>query len=286
MPTQALHIAPPPAQPHAIVRGPLLSALLACVVGLSVQAQTLPAATERQAERNAEASQTVATPAKSNPQANAALNFLAFYITNTDGLSENCAQLGVSISPYTRRFTELHASLLHTASAFFDVRQIPAHVRAKLYESARVLLGGSAQDDHRDLTDACRQLQARGSEIAEVNTFARLLPDAYRDLTTVPAPQPKSPQQLQQAYARRIVRLLRTNMRFEAPEHVEGNPSGTYRMELAPVGLVRNIQVVNGSPLPGFDDAVIRAIRAAEPFPKPEEGAIPPAVVFTWYLKD
>lgn len=225
----------------------------------------------------------VAPKAKLPSQREAAYAFAGYYIENTDALSEVCAQQAVSVAPYTRRFVELNASLLHAATLYLDLRQMPTEVQMRISQSVRRILSSLAQQRNTDLAGVCRDFQLRGNELAEHASFARLMPGYYRALTApVPTPAPPDPVQ---AYRQRIARLLRMHIHFDVPAELRDNPSGTYQVDLAPVGLVRQIKVLEPSPLAGFDEAVIKAIRAVEPFPKGEDGQVPPSVVFTWSVR-
>jgi TonB family protein len=221
---------------------------------------------------------------KLRPQEEAAVTFSLYYIKHTDALSEACAQQGISISSYTRRFIELHAPLLVIASKYVDLRELPDEAKIRMYEAARSMLASLAKRKDTDFSGACREVQLHGYEMAEHSTLANALPAVYRELTAEPAPPvPKDPNQ---EYIQRVSRLLRFHMRFEVPTDLQGNPSSAYQVELAPVGLVRDIKVIQASPLAGFDQAVINAIRAIEPFPKRYDGRVPPRITFTWRPKE
>src|SRR5450830_836782 len=69
-----------------------------------------PTVAAREENSAAEATAGAQLAGKLTPQAAAAYMFSSFYVKNTDGISDACAQQGISVSSFTRRFIELHAS--------------------------------------------------------------------------------------------------------------------------------------------------------------------------------
>jgi len=74
------------------------------------------------------------------------------------------------------------------------------------------------------------------------------------------------------SYIARLVTAIRSQMRY--PASAPGNPFVTMRIEQLPNGEVVNVTVTRPSGVPAFDDAVERAIRAASPLPRDEQGKV------------
>jgi colicin import membrane protein len=70
------------------------------------------------------------------------------------------------------------------------------------------------------------------------------------------------------------------------PPDLPGNPAVEYLVELFPGGSVRSIKKLKSSGLPGFDEAVERAIRSSDPFPANSNGVVPPNFTFSHKPKD
>ncbi len=75
------------------------------------------------------------------------------------------------------------------------------------------------------------------------------------------------------SYIARLVTAIRSQMRYPATS--PGNPSVKMRIEQLPTGEVANVTTMKPSGVPAFDAAVERAIRAASPLPRDENGKVP-----------
>ncbi len=73
-------------------------------------------------------------------------------------------------------------------------------------------------------------------------------------------------------YAARLQAAIRSQMRY--PASATGNPYAMVRIEQLPNGEVVNVTVTRPSGVPAFDDAIERAIRAASPLPRDEQGKV------------
>lgn len=80
-------------------------------------------------------------------------------------------------------------------------------------------------------------------------------------------------------YANKIAAKIRSNTTgFEVPAGLAGNPAVEYAVELLPDGSVRGIRKTRSSNVPGFDEAVARAIEKSQPFPPDKDGKVPPSI--------
>ncbi len=73
-------------------------------------------------------------------------------------------------------------------------------------------------------------------------------------------------------YISRLQNAIRSQMRY--PANSSGNPVVEIRVEQLPNGEVVNVTVKKPSGVQAFDEAVERAIRAASPLPKDEQGKV------------
>jgi colicin import membrane protein len=76
-------------------------------------------------------------------------------------------------------------------------------------------------------------------------------------------------------YAARVAAKIKSNINFNVPDGMDGNPAVEYEVNLLPDGSVAGIRRVKSSGIPGFDEAVRRAIEKSQPYPKDKSGAVP-----------
>ncbi|PFH09759.1 protein TonB [Collimonas sp. PA-H2] len=79
-----------------------------------------------------------------------------------------------------------------------------------------------------------------------------------------------------------LARNIRSNIHYDVPLVVEGNPAVEYKIELYPDGTILALHKLKPSGLPGFDEAVMAGLRKTQPFP----GDIPRQFVLTSRAKD
>ncbi|MFC7514702.1 cell envelope integrity protein TolA [Herbaspirillum sp. GCM10030257] len=77
------------------------------------------------------------------------------------------------------------------------------------------------------------------------------------------------------AYSQRIAAKIRSNISFIVPESLQGNPPVEYEVRLLPDGSVAGLRKLRSSGVPGFDEAVARAIERSQPYPKDSSGSVP-----------
>jgi colicin import membrane protein len=84
---------------------------------------------------------------------------------------------------------------------------------------------------------------------------------------------------LSNAYDAKVQAAVRSNIHFAPPEGVEDSVHADYEVNLIPAtGELRGEpRLVHPSGLPGWDDAVLRAILHTDPFPLREDGTAPPS---------
>jgi len=88
------------------------------------------------------------------------------------------------------------------------------------------------------------------------------------------------------AYADKIRLRIRSNTVFVVPAELSGNPPVEYDVELLPDGSLRGLNLRKSSGLPGFDEAVKRAIERSQPFPPDQSGSVPGRLTVVHKPKD
>ena len=87
-------------------------------------------------------------------------------------------------------------------------------------------------------------------------------------------------------YVQRIAAKIRSNIAFIVPEGLQGNPPVEYEVRLLPDGSVAGIRKLKSSGVPGFDEAVSRAIERSQPYPRDKSGAVPSTFIGIHKPKD
>jgi len=82
------------------------------------------------------------------------------------------------------------------------------------------------------------------------------------------------------AYAQKVSAKIRSNTAFNVPQSLNGNPAVEYSVELLPDGSLRTApRKLKSSGVPGFDEAVLRAIEKTAPYPADRTGTVPPSFI-------
>jgi colicin import membrane protein len=96
----------------------------------------------------------------------------------------------------------------------------------------------------------------------------------------------QSPGKADPDYQRRVAAKILSNIRYIAPTDLAGNPPVEYLVQLLPDGSVASIRKIKPSGVPGFDEAVQRAIENSQPYPKNASGVVPPSFIGFHQPKD
>lgn len=89
------------------------------------------------------------------------------------------------------------------------------------------------------------------------------------------------------SYAKQIEAKIKSNTTYAVPAGLGGNPEVVYVVELLPDGTLRRPPTrKKSSGLPGFDQAVFRAIEKSAPFPRDKDGKVPKEITVTHKPKD
>jgi colicin import membrane protein len=76
-------------------------------------------------------------------------------------------------------------------------------------------------------------------------------------------------------YSQRVGAKIKSNTVFNVPDDLPGNPPVEYAVELLPDGSLRALRKLRPSGVPGFDEAVRRAIEKSAPYPPDSTGMVP-----------
>jgi colicin import membrane protein len=87
-------------------------------------------------------------------------------------------------------------------------------------------------------------------------------------------------------YAGRVGAKIRSNITFTTPEGLDGNPAVEFEVKLLPDGSIAGIRKLKSSGVPGFDEAVSRAIEKSQPYPKDKNGSVPSSFIGVHRPKD
>lgn len=88
------------------------------------------------------------------------------------------------------------------------------------------------------------------------------------------------------SYVQKVGARIRSNTVFNVPESLAGNPAVEFAVELLPDGSIRSLNKVKSSGVPGFDEAVQRAIGKSAPFPPDKTGRVPSSFNVVHHPKD
>jgi colicin import membrane protein len=87
-------------------------------------------------------------------------------------------------------------------------------------------------------------------------------------------------------YAQKVASKIKSNIIFNVPEGLAGNPAAEFDVQLLPDGSVASVRLRKSSGVSGFDEAVKRAIEKSAPYPKDKTGSVPSSFIGTHKPKD
>jgi colicin import membrane protein len=89
------------------------------------------------------------------------------------------------------------------------------------------------------------------------------------------------------SYGQKVGAKIKSNINFNVPDGLPGNPAVEFDVELLPDGSVASLRLRKSSGVPGFDEAVKRAIEKSAPYPKDSKlGVVPPSFIGIHKPKD
>ena len=88
------------------------------------------------------------------------------------------------------------------------------------------------------------------------------------------------------SYIQKVGAKIKSNTIFNGAEELTSNPAVEFAVELLPDGSIRRLRKTRSSGVPGFDEAVSRAIEKSQPFPPDKSGTAPSAFTVSHRPKD
>lgn len=88
------------------------------------------------------------------------------------------------------------------------------------------------------------------------------------------------------SYLQRVGAKIKSNTTFGGADGLSGNPTVEYAVDLLPDGSIRSVRKLKSSGVPGFDEAVLRAIEKSQPYPPDRSGAAPSGFTVSHRPKD
>lgn len=136
--------------------------------------------------------------------------------------------------------------------------------------------------------DKKRAQDQRDAQLREMqrNEDLRRMTDAIGSGGSGQAAKSQSSGRADGAYADKIRAKIRANTVFNVPADLSSNPPAEYAVELLPDGSLRGLRLSKSSGLPGFDEAVKRAIERSQPFPPDQSGNVPGRLTIVHKPKD
>ncbi len=88
------------------------------------------------------------------------------------------------------------------------------------------------------------------------------------------------------SYTQKVGAKIKSNTIFNGAEELTSNPAVEFAVELLPDGSIRRLRKTKSSGVPGFDEAVSRAIEKSAPFPPDKSGTAPSGFTVAHRPKD
>ncbi|GAC1407134.1 MAG: cell envelope integrity protein TolA [Burkholderiaceae bacterium] len=87
-------------------------------------------------------------------------------------------------------------------------------------------------------------------------------------------------------YTQKVGAKIKSNTIFNGADELQGNPAVEISVDLLPDGSIRRQRKLKSSGVPGFDEAVARAIDKSQPFPPDKSGTVPSSFIVSHKPKD
>jgi colicin import membrane protein len=127
---------------------------------------------------------------------------------------------------------------------------------------------------------------AAAAEQRRLEDLSRMTAQASGSGGAGQAARSQGPSRADAGYAAKVGGKIRSNTVFNVPDELANNPAVEYAVDLLPDGSVRSIRKLKGSGIPGFDEAVKRAIEKSQPFPPDNSGRAPSGFTVSHKPKD
>ncbi|HTT12507.1 MAG TPA: TonB family protein [Burkholderiaceae bacterium] len=126
--------------------------------------------------------------------------------------------------------------------------------------------------------------QAEAARIEQQMNQDRTLagtPQAGGPLTGTPSPGTGTARNAD--YITRLAALIKSRIVYAVPEGTSTSVYADVEVDLLPTGEVTGVRIVKPSGLPGYDEAIERAIRRTDPFPRKPDGTVDRTIPFRFF---
>jgi len=161
-------------------------------------------------------------------------------------------------------------------------REAEDEKKRELAEARKKELAKAEADKKR----AQAKAEAEAAEQRRIEDLSRMTAQATGSGGSGQAARSQGPSRADAGYAAKVGGKIRSNTVFNVPDELANNPAVEYAVDLLPDGSVRSIRKIKGSGVPGFDEAVRRAIDKSQPFPPDNSGRAPSGFTVSHKPKD
>ena len=161
-------------------------------------------------------------------------------------------------------------------------REAEDEKKRELAEARKKELAKAEADKKR----AQAKAEAEAADQRRIEDLSRMTAQATGSGGSGQAARSQGPSRADAGYAAKVGGKIRSNTVFNVPEELANNPAVEYAVDLLPDGSVRSIRKIKGSGVPGFDEAVKRAIDKSQPFPPDNSGRAPSGFTVSHKPKD
>lgn len=158
---------------------------------------------------------------------------------------------------------------------------------AQVAQAADAAARKKAEEQKRQAADQQRRAEAANDQkmAAQHDEQLRRLTESAGSGGSGDAPKSQGAR-ADPSYTQKVGAKIRNNTVFNGADDVSGNPSVEIAIELLPDGSIRRLRKTKASGVPGFDEAVTRAIEKSQPFPPDKSGQVPSGFTVSHKPKD
>ena len=167
-------------------------------------------------------------------------------------------------------------------------REVEEEKKRELAEARKKELAKAEVEKKRAQAQAQAQAKAdaEAAEQRRVEDLSRMTAQATGSGGSGQAARSQGAARADAGYAAKVGGKIRSNTVFNVPDELANNPAVEYAVDLLPDGSTRNIRKIKSSGVPGFDEAVRRAIEKSQPFPPDNSGRAPSGFTVSHKPKD
>ena len=143
----------------------------------------------------------------------------------------------------------------------------------------------AADKQRKELLDTQKQNAVREENLARLRRSADTPSAATGTGGNGDAPKSQG-SRADASYIDKVRAKIKSNTIFNGADQLAGNPAVEFAVELLPDGSIRRIRKIKASGVPGFDEAVERAIEKSQPYPPDKSGSAPASFTVSYKPKD